>query len=140
MGEAADSMWAVGAARQAEKADLRARSVREFEEAKQLGEQSGLVVQQFSEAHYRIRVEGYFWDIHPGNQRIRRSTPRAPFIFGLNSDWGILDVVRQVVVTLKAWNEAREKAAENPAALVFIDENPGNKPEGETGVASEQNT
>ncbi len=139
MGEAADSMWAVGAARQSEKADLRARSVREFQEAKQLGEKSGLVVQQFSEAHYRIRVEGYFWEIHPGNQRIRRSTPRAPFIFGLNSDWSILDVVKQVVVTLKAWNEARENAAGKPAGFVLIDEVVENKPEGETSVASEQN-
>ena len=139
MGDAADGMCAVGAARQFEKGELRARSVREFEEARSLAEQSGLVLQRFSDAHYRVRVAGYFWDIHPGNQRIRRSVPAAPFIFGLNHDWGILDVVKQVVVTLKAWNEAREKAAAKSAALVFIDEVIENKPEGETGVASEQN-
>jgi hypothetical protein len=65
--------------------------------------------------------------------------PAAPFIFGLNHDWGILDVVKQVVVTLKAWNEARENAVAKSAALVLIDEVVENKPEGETGVASEQN-
>ena len=137
MGDAADSMWAMGAVRQHQKAERRQAAGQQFHEARQLAASFGLTLQRFSETHYRIRTEGMFWDIHPGNQRIRRSTPAVPFIFGLGSDWTLRDVVQQVENTLKAWREAREKAvAGKPATLVLIDEVIQDKPEGEIGGAS----
>ena len=139
MGDAVDGLRAVGIVRQHEKAERRQVAEQQFEEVRQLAESFGLTLQRFSEAHYRIRTEGMFWDIYPGNQRIRRSMPAVPFIFGLGSDWTLRDVVQQVENTLKAWREAREKAAAKSAALVLIDEVVENKPEGETGGASEQN-
>lgn len=137
MGDAADSMWAMGAVSQHQRAERRKAAEQQFEEARQLAEQFGLTLQRFSETHYRIRTDGMFWDIYPGNQRIRRSTPQCPFIFGLNSDWTLRDVVQQVENTLKAWREARDKAvAGKPAAFVLIDEAVEQKPEGDTGGAS----
>ena len=110
MGDAVDGLRAVGIVRQHEKAERRQVAEQQFEEARQLAEQFGLTLQRFSETHYRIRTEGMFWDIHPGNQRIRIITPAVPFIFGLNSDWTLRDVVQQVENTLKAWREAKAKA------------------------------
>jgi hypothetical protein len=82
----------------------------QYRECQSLAEKLELKIIRFSESHYRIWSEGKSWDIYPGNQRIRRSTPQVPFIFGLGSEWTLLDVVKQVHNSVKAWAEAKKEA------------------------------
>lgn len=110
MGDGARGLRDMGLVRQYQKAENRKTSTEQLEEAKALAEQHGIVLQRFSDAHYRVRHGEHFWDIHPGNQRIRRSVPTAPFIFGLGSDWSIKDVVCQVAKTIEAWRKANAEA------------------------------
>lgn len=110
MGEAIEGMKDVRIAQQHVRQERRRTAAEQYRECQQLAEQLGMTLVRYSESHYRISASGSFWDIHPGNQRIRRSTPHVPFIFGLNGEWTLRDVVQQVHNTLKAWKEAKETA------------------------------
>jgi len=110
VGEAIDGMRAVQIAEQHVRMERRRVAADQYREAQSLAEQLGMTLQRFSESHYRVRSGAAFWDIHPGNQRIRRSTPQVPFIFGLGTEWTLLDVVKQVHNSVKAWADAKQDA------------------------------
>jgi hypothetical protein len=116
MGEAIEGMKDVRIAVQHVRQERRRTAADQYRECQQLAEQFGFTLVRYSESHYRISKDGSFWDIHPGNLRIRRSTPQVPFIFGLNDEWTLRDVVQQVHNTLKAWREAKEVAQQKGAA------------------------
>lgn len=110
MSDMVDGLRAVSVANQSLRAERRSRATEQFPEAKQIAEQSGFTLERFSETHYRLHGGSTLWEIHPGNQRIRRLDGATPFIFGLGDQWDLLDVVKQALVTVKAWRDARQEA------------------------------
>jgi hypothetical protein len=110
MSEATEGLRAAGFANQHVRAERRKDAAEQYREAQRQAEQNGMTLQRFSEAHYRLTSGTNVWDIHPGNQRIRRTCGACPFIFGLGDQWGLIDVVKQAATTIKAWREAKEEA------------------------------
>lgn len=93
MGDMIDGLRAVGDATKHIREERRKLALKDFEEAQRIADSLGLTLQQFSDTHYRIRTSQFFWDIHPGNQRIRRSSPSCPLI-RYSGDWTLITIVR----------------------------------------------
>lgn len=93
MGDAIDGLRAAHDGNAYLKAERRKLANEQFDEARAKADSLGLTLERFSDTHYRIRTSQYFWDIHPGNQRIRRSSPNCPLIT-FPREWDLLSIVQ----------------------------------------------
>ena len=93
-----DGLRAAGDATKFLKAERRKLAAAQFDEAVKLADSLGLLLLKLSDTHYRIRTNQFrftcFWELHPGNQRIKRSCPEAPLIrITDQNDWTLLTIV-----------------------------------------------
>lgn len=94
MGDMIDGLRAAGDATKFLREERRKLAAQEFNEARAIADSLGMELLQFSDTHYRIKTSQFFWDIHPGNQRIRRSSPACPLIH-YSGDWTLITIVRK---------------------------------------------
>lgn len=122
MGDMIDGLRAAGDATKYLKEERRKLAATQFDEATALADSLGLQLQRFSDTHYRIRTNAIwfpcFWNIHPGNQRIQRSSPECPLLhFTDLNDWTLLTIVSAADRAIKRFLERitdHGKEASNP--------------------------
>lgn len=77
----------------------RADATRDFEQARQVAEENGLLLVRHSESHYQLSHvrKGWLTNIYPGNRRLYGDPNRTGPFLHVHHDWTLLDVVRAAV-------------------------------------------